>query len=118
MELVKVEHIVKHFRKQKGLFGSFETVRAADDVSLSIQEGETLGLVGESGCGKSTLLRIIAGLERNFRGTLTLDGRQVRGRHPEIGFIFQEPRLLPWLTVAENVGFGAGAAGGNGLGRA
>jgi sulfonate transport system ATP-binding protein len=90
---------------------SFGDSRVLVDAEISIAQGRIVSLVGLSGCGKSTLLRIIAGLERNFRGTLTLDGRQIRGLHPEIGFIFQEPRLLPWLTVAENVGFAAGPAG-------
>lgn len=74
-------------------------------LQLSIEPGEIVSLVGASGCGKSTLLRLIAGLDRGFDGTLRFDGRALHGPDAGIGFIFQEPRLFPWLTVAQNVGF-------------
>lgn len=82
------------------------------DVALHVKRGEIVCLVGPSGCGKSTLLRIVAGLERDYRGSVTLDGVPLDGPSPRIGVIFQEPRLLPWLTVADNVGFAAGRRGG------
>lgn len=75
------------------------------DVTLQIQAGEIVSLVGKSGCGKSTLLRLIAGLDRQFSGEISLNGKKLDGITQDIGLIFQEPRLLPWLTVAENVGF-------------
>jgi sulfonate transport system ATP-binding protein len=75
------------------------------DVSLALQEGEIVSLVGASGCGKSTLLRLVAGLDRDFDGSIVLGGRRLHGVTPEIGLIFQEPRLLPWLNVADNVAF-------------
>jgi len=79
--------------------------RVLENIRLSLAAGEILTLVGKSGCGKSTLLRLIAGLNRRFRGEIRLEGTVLTGIHPQIGLIFQEPRLLPWLTVAENVGF-------------
>jgi len=79
--------------------------RVLGDVRLSLAAGEIATLVGKSGCGKSTLLRLIAGLDREFHGEITLGGAPLTGIHPEIGLIFQEPRLLPWLSVAENIGF-------------
>jgi sulfonate transport system ATP-binding protein len=81
-------------------------VHALEGVSLSVSSGEIVAVVGGSGCGKSTMLRAIAGLEPPSRGRVTLDGMTVTAPHERIGIIFQEPRLLPWLTVAGNVEFG------------
>ncbi|WP_343731952.1 ABC transporter ATP-binding protein [Duganella sp.] len=75
------------------------------DVSLQLQEGEMVSLIGASGCGKSSLLSIASGLDRSFKGQIKLDGAPLKGVSSDIGFIFQEPRLFPWLTVAENVAF-------------
>ena len=80
--------------------------QALSAVSLEVRTGEILALVGASGCGKTTLLRVIAGLETASSGVVTLDGRRIDEPHPEIGLVFQEPRLLPWLNVAANVAFG------------
>ncbi|MFC5591290.1 ABC transporter ATP-binding protein [Sporosarcina soli] len=73
------------------------------NISFSIEEGETIGVLGTSGCGKSTLLRVLSGLDQNFEGAIEIAGA---GEQP-IGMIFQEPRLMPWLTVKENILFGA-----------
>lgn len=81
-------------------------VRAAENVSLQVAPGEIVAIVGGSGCGKSTLLRAISGLDRPTQGLVSLDGVRITEPQQEIGIIFQEPRLLPWLTVADNVGFG------------
>jgi sulfonate transport system ATP-binding protein len=83
-----------------------------DHLSLQIESGEIVSLVGPSGCGKSTLLRIVAGLDRQYQGEVRLNGVPQQGPSSQIGVIFQEPRLLPWLTVADNVGFEAGRHGG------
>ncbi|MEK6345884.1 MAG: ABC transporter ATP-binding protein [Burkholderia sp.] len=82
------------------------------DVPLQVARGEIVCVVGPSGCGKSTLLRILAGLDADYRGSVRLDGAPLDGPSARIGVIFQEPRLLPWLTVADNVGFAAGPHGG------
>ena len=79
---------------------------ALADFSLSVKQGEILVIVGGSGCGKSTLLRLIAGLDQPTAGSISLDGTPVLGPRPEIGVVFQEPRLMPWLTIAKNVAFG------------
>ena len=81
-------------------------VRALDGVTFDVTPGEIVAIVGGSGCGKSTLLRAISGLDTPSQGRVLLDGEAVTQPHEKIGMIFQEPRLLPWLTVAENVGFG------------
>jgi sulfonate transport system ATP-binding protein len=80
--------------------------RALDGVSLEVAPGEILVVIGGSGCGKSTMLRTISGLDTPTQGRVVLDGTVITAPHEEIGIIFQEPRLLPWLRVADNVGFG------------
>ena len=81
-------------------------VRAIDGVSIKVELGEIVAVVGGSGCGKSTLLRVASGLDPATQGTVTLNGTRITAPHEKIGMIFQEPRLLPWLSVANNVGFG------------
>jgi sulfonate transport system ATP-binding protein len=81
-------------------------VHALDGVTFEVGPGEIVAVVGGSGCGKSTLLRAISGLDTPSQGRVVLDGVQITAPHEKIGIIFQEPRLLPWLTVADNVGFG------------
>ena len=79
---------------------------ALTGLTLSVHQGEILAVVGGSGCGKSTLLRVISGLDHPTDGTVTLDGIPVSNPRAEIGLVFQEPRLMPWLTIRDNVGFG------------
>ena len=67
------------------------------ELAFSLGNGEVAALVGPSGCGKTTLLRIVAGLEHDFDGSVTLPA------HGTLGMVFQEPRLLPWRTVEQNV---------------
>jgi sulfonate transport system ATP-binding protein len=81
-------------------------VRALDGISLNVAPGEIVAVVGGSGCGKSTLLRLVSGLDLPSQGKVALDGDTIVSPHEKIGIVFQEPRLLPWLTVAGNVGFG------------
>jgi sulfonate transport system ATP-binding protein len=80
--------------------------QALDHAKLEVRPGEIVAVVGGSGCGKSTLLRLIAGLDTPTHGRIQLDGEIIRSPLPAIGLVFQEPRLLPWLTVAQNIGFG------------
>jgi sulfonate transport system ATP-binding protein len=76
------------------------------DAHLQLHAGEIVSLVGASGCGKSTLLSIAAGLDRAFRGQVLLDGVPLAGVQRDVGMIFQEARLFPWLTVGRNIAFG------------
>jgi sulfonate transport system ATP-binding protein len=95
--MLRVEQVYKRFHN--GFI-------ALENVGLQVKPGEIISLVGTSGCGKSTLLRIIAGLETSTSGRVTIDEQTITAPHPDIGMIFQEPRLMPWLTVEQNVRFG------------
>jgi sulfonate transport system ATP-binding protein len=104
---LRIENVSKRFR------AGGTDVSALDGVSLSIAPGEFLTIVGASGCGKSTLLRLIAGLDTDFHGAVVLDGNRVTAPSLDRGLVFQEPRLFPWLTVAQNVALGLLNAGLN-----
>lgn len=80
-----------------------------EEVNLAINPGEFVSIVGTSGCGKTTLLRLISGLENECGGSITFGGERIDGPSIDRGMVFQEPRLLPWLTVEENVAFGFAA---------
>lgn len=98
-ELIKINHLTKQFyRKDK-------VVTALSDINLEIQKKSFTSIIGGSGCGKSTLIRIIAGLELEYEGEYTLFGEKVTGPSREKGLIFQDHRLLPWLSVKENIRF-------------
>ncbi|QFU17578.1 ABC transporter ATP-binding protein [Microvirga thermotolerans] len=95
--MLELEHLSKTYA---------DGTRALSDINLSVRRGEIVALIGGSGCGKTTLLRLVAGLDRTSAGAIHLDGEAIGEPHPAVGIVFQEPRLLPWLTVAENVAFG------------
>jgi ABC-type nitrate/sulfonate/bicarbonate transport system ATPase subunit len=78
---------------------------ALTNVSLDIAEGEFISLIGASGCGKTTLLRMISGLIPASTGEVVINGRRVDGVPDRIGFVFQEPALLPWRSVRDNLAF-------------
>jgi len=83
-----------------------ESVHALDDINLEVEEGELVAVVGPSGCGKSTLLNILAGLLPYREGQVKVDGAPVHGPGPDRGVVFQEHAILPWRTVARNIGHG------------
>jgi NitT/TauT family transport system ATP-binding protein len=90
--------------KQKSyLAASGGRLQVLGELAFSLRCGEVAALVGPSGCGKTTLLRIIAGLDHDFEGEVTLPA------HGTLGMVFQEPRLLPWRTVEQNVRLAAPA---------
>lgn len=103
---------IRGLRKAYPRVGGDE-VLALEDVSLDIRPGEFLTVVGPSGCGKSTLLKILAGLLRPTGGSVTLRGTPVTSPRRDIGVVFQNPVLLPWRTVLQNVLLPAQVQGGD-----
>ncbi len=89
-----------------GLRKRYDEVFVLAGLDVHVTAGEIVALVGPSGCGKSTLLRLIAGLDTDFTGGVTVGDTAVSGPSKAVGLVFQEPRLFPWLSVAENVAFG------------
>ena len=92
--------------KKYEIRSSKASINALNGVSLNLEVGKTLGIVGESGCGKSTLARLIVGLETPTSGEVTIDERKIVGLDDRCSIVFQEPRLLPWRTILENVELG------------
>ncbi|ESQ80382.1 ABC transporter ATP-binding protein [Asticcacaulis sp. YBE204] len=82
-----------------------KALRVLLNIDLDVHEGEFVSIVGRSGCGKSTLLRLVSGLENDYSGTIQLDGKVINAPSLDRGMIFQDPSLLPWMTVRENVAF-------------
>ena len=106
MDIVKMEHVTK-------IYGSGDTrVWALDDVNLTVQNGESLAVVGASGSGKSTLLHVMGGVDTVTNGKVIVDDRDITTlkdeemsvfRRRKIGFVFQSYHLIPVLTVEENI---------------
>lgn len=81
-------------------------VNVLTNISLAVPPGEIIAILGPSGCGKSTMLRLVAGLETPTSGTVSVDGHTVTSIDPRCSVVFQEPRLLPWRSIAKNVRLG------------
>jgi sulfonate transport system ATP-binding protein len=80
-------------------------VQVLGDISCSIDAGSFVSVIGPSGCGKSTLLRAIMGLDTDFVGKIQIGDQNVQGPGVDRGIVFQEPRLLPWARIRENIAF-------------
>ena len=104
--LLNIDNVAKSFKKSDK-----QDLLVLENVSLTMQEGEIIALLGKSGSGKSTLMRIIAGLLSPSAGTTLYQGETIKGPVPGIAMVFQSFALMPWLTVLENVELGLEAQG-------
>jgi NitT/TauT family transport system ATP-binding protein len=104
--VIRVESVSKTFHTSDA-----DPVGALDNISLEIRHGEFVTVVGPSGCGKSTLIKLIAGLVGLSAGRIVCQGDEVRGLNTKVGYVPQESKLFPWLTVEENVAFGLDSKG-------
>jgi NitT/TauT family transport system ATP-binding protein len=96
---IQIRGLWKEFRQQ-------QVLSVLEGITLDVQEGEFVSLLGTSGCGKTTLLNIVAGFIPPSRGEVTVDGRPVVAPGPERGVIFQQYAVFPWLSVQDNITFG------------
>ena len=94
---LKIDHVGMTFPTRKG------PLEVLQDVTLHIEQGELVSLIGHSGCGKSTVLNIVAGLLQSTEGGVLLEDREVNAPGPDRAVVFQNHSLLPWLTVYDNV---------------
>lgn len=99
--VIQVENVSKFFRTP-----SEGAISALQEIDLNVSYGEFVTVVGPSGCGKSTLLKLIAGFSLPSSGRILYQGEEVRALNTKVGYVPQESKLFPWLTVEENVGFG------------
>ena len=90
----------------RGVERRFDETLALQATDLDVAENDFITILGPSGCGKSTLLRIVAGLDRQTAGEVTLEGQRIDGPGADRGMVFQSYTLFPWLTVLDNVYFG------------
>lgn len=101
---------MNHILDVTGLSKSYpvdgKNMSVLQNIDLQVEHGECVAIVGNSGCGKSTLLKIIAGLVPYETGQVLCNGKDITGPGVDRGVVFQDHRLLPWLTIEENVGFG------------
>jgi nitrate/nitrite transport system ATP-binding protein len=105
MAFIEVTGVAKTFVTSGG-----SSREVLSDVSLSVERGEFVSILGTMGCGKSTLLKIVAGLIAPDAGRVTIDGEVVRGVRPSAAIVFQNYSLLPWFSALENVRLAVGAA--------
>jgi sulfonate transport system ATP-binding protein len=99
-QTLSINRLAKQFTIDAGI------VQALADITLRVEPGEFISIVGASGCGKSTLLRIIVGLDSASSGEVLLGDEPISTPGVERGMVFQEARLLPWMTVEDNIAFG------------
>jgi len=97
-KLIEVKNVTKIFSS-----GKLENICAIQNVTFDVYKGEFLSIVGPSGCGKSTLLRLITGLDTPTSGKIIVDGKEVLAPRPDVAMVFQDPTLMRWRTVMDNI---------------
>lgn len=98
LELIRIEGLGKSYRTRSG-----HRTEALRSISLTVSKGEFLSIVGPSGCGKTTLLKILAGIVQPSAGRIFVANQPLSGPRRDVGMVFQQPVLLPWRTVLDNV---------------
>lgn len=101
MAFLEVKNVEKIFKDEK----RGTELQALQNINFSIEENEFVCLLGGSGCGKSTLLNMIAGFEKPTSGEILMDGKKIEKMGADRGMVFQQPTLMPWLTVQKNISF-------------
>jgi nitrate/nitrite transport system ATP-binding protein len=97
MSYLKIENMEIAFTSVKGKFV------AVKDISLEVEKGQIISIIGHSGCGKSTIMNAIGGMVFPSKGNVILNGKEIKGPGPDRGIVFQNYSLLPWLTVYQNI---------------
>ena len=97
---IKVNNLRKNY-----IQNSKEKLSVLDDISFEVSKGEVVCIIGSSGCGKSTLLRTMAGLDAEYDGEVLIEDKLIKAPNKKRGFVYQEARLFPWLTVEDNIKF-------------
>jgi len=101
MGKLEIRNLTRSFTREDG-----SEMVVLDNLDLDVSDKEFVCILGSSGCGKTTLLRLIAGLDQERKGQIVLDGEEMQGPSPKVGFVFQEYSLFPWRTVVDNIAFG------------
>lgn len=97
---ISVQDLRKKYKRKRQ-----QDLQVLDSINFEINRGEFVCIVGGSGCGKSTLLRLMSGLDPNYEGQIVINQELIKKPDKRRGFVYQEHRLFPWLTVEKNIGF-------------
>ena len=97
---ISVQGLRKKYKRKKQ-----QDLQVLDSINFEINRGEFVCIVGGSGCGKSTLLRLMSGLDSDYEGQIVIDQELIKKPDKRRGFVYQENRLFPWMTVEKNIGF-------------
>ena len=103
MAFLEIQQLAKTYPASAGTSTAAKPV--FEQVSFTIERGEFVCIIGHSGCGKTTILNVLAGLEQASAGIVVMDGREINGPSLYRGVVFQGHALMPWMSVADNIGF-------------